>query len=214
LPSGNRRAAARGSGLRTVGGHPEPGGLATEQRQYTAGLLDAYLSTVTDLPAHGSYTPAVGLRLRNAHGAGGHDMGVGRLGDLAYQAAWRHDHTSAAGILNHALTRAQNPAARCSHCASPAPSPRGTNAAPYCAPSPQLRLTSVTPVPTARLVRMGVRRRYAVCQAVPTCTCLKALLLPGRVTEPRTGQQHTGWWRWWLRCVFVEGAGGARRQPR
>ncbi|PAZ11149.1 hypothetical protein CLM62_36935 [Streptomyces sp. SA15] len=33
--------------------------------------------------------------------------------NLAYQAAWRGDHTTAANILNYALTRAQNPAARC-----------------------------------------------------------------------------------------------------
>ncbi|MCF1512469.1 XRE family transcriptional regulator [Streptomyces glomeratus] len=51
--------------------------------------------------------------LHNAHAAGGHDMGAGLLGDLAYQAAWRRDHTTAANILNYALTRAQNPAARC-----------------------------------------------------------------------------------------------------
>lgn len=51
--------------------------------------------------------------LHNAYAAGDHDMGAGLLGDLAYQAAWRNDHTTAASILNHALTRAQNPAARC-----------------------------------------------------------------------------------------------------
>ena len=51
--------------------------------------------------------------LHNAHAAGDHDMGAGLLGDLAYQAAWRGDHTTAASILKHALTRAHNPAARC-----------------------------------------------------------------------------------------------------
>ncbi|MFI5979051.1 XRE family transcriptional regulator [Streptomyces sp. NPDC051452] len=51
--------------------------------------------------------------LHNAHAAGDRDMGAGLLGDLAYQAAWRHDHTTAASILNYALTRVQNPAARC-----------------------------------------------------------------------------------------------------
>ncbi|UXY24936.1 XRE family transcriptional regulator (plasmid) [Streptomyces cynarae] len=51
--------------------------------------------------------------LHNAYAAGDHDMGAGLLGDLAYQAAWRRDHTTAANILNCALTRAQNPAARC-----------------------------------------------------------------------------------------------------
>ncbi|WP_413754806.1 XRE family transcriptional regulator [Streptomyces sp. MMBL 11-3] len=51
--------------------------------------------------------------LHNAHAAHDHDMGAGLLGDLAYQAAWRGDHTTAADILHHALTRAHNPAARC-----------------------------------------------------------------------------------------------------
>ncbi|WP_406368757.1 XRE family transcriptional regulator [Streptomyces sp. NBC_00647] len=120
-------------------------GLATEQRQHTAILLDAYLATVTELIEHGRYSPATGKRLHalaaslsqtvawhrfdlgqhtpasqywvaglhNAHAAGDHDMGAGLLGDLAYQAAWRQDHTTAASILNHALTGAQNPAARC-----------------------------------------------------------------------------------------------------
>ncbi|MFD6286350.1 XRE family transcriptional regulator [Streptomyces sp. NPDC060205] len=120
-------------------------GLPTEQRQHTAALLDAHLSTVTDLLEHGRYSPALGLRLHtlaaslsqtvawhrfdlgqhtqasqnwvaglhNAHAAGDHDRGAGLLGDLAYQAAWRGDHTTAAGILHHALTRAHNPAARC-----------------------------------------------------------------------------------------------------
>ncbi len=120
-------------------------GLVTEQRQHTPVLLDAHLSTVTELLAHGRYTSTVGLRLHslaaslaqtvawhrfdlgshthasqywiaglhNAHAAGDHDMGAGLLGDLAYQAAWRRDHTTAASILDHALTRAHNPAARC-----------------------------------------------------------------------------------------------------
>ncbi|MEU9438936.1 tetratricopeptide repeat protein [Streptomyces sp. NPDC048252] len=51
--------------------------------------------------------------LHNAHAAGNHDMGSGLLSDLAYQAAWQGDHTTATHILDHALTRARNPAARC-----------------------------------------------------------------------------------------------------
>ncbi|MFG2425649.1 XRE family transcriptional regulator [Streptomyces sp. NPDC048448] len=118
--------------------------LPTEQRQHTSALLDAHLSTVTDLLEHGRYTPAVGLRLHalaaslaqtvawhrfdlghhtaasqywvaglhSAHAAADHDMGAGVLGDLAYQAAWRRDHATAAGILTRALTRARHPAAR------------------------------------------------------------------------------------------------------
>ncbi|MGR3875635.1 XRE family transcriptional regulator [Streptomyces graminifolii] len=51
--------------------------------------------------------------LHNAHAAGDDDTGAGLLGDLAYQAAWRGDHSTAAQVLQHALTRAENPAARC-----------------------------------------------------------------------------------------------------
>ncbi|UOB15349.1 hypothetical protein MQE23_42720 [Streptomyces sp. HP-A2021] len=118
---------------------------AAAQPQHTLTLLDAHLSTVTELLEHGRYTPALGLRLHtlaaslcqttawhrfdlgrhshasqhwiaglhNAHAAGDHDMGAGLLSDLAYQAAWRSDHTTAENILNYALARAQNPAARC-----------------------------------------------------------------------------------------------------
>lgn len=90
--------------------------------------------------------------LHNAHAAGDHDMGAGLLGDLAYRAAGRGDHTTATNILNHALTRAQNPAARClPNYASPAPSPHrapGANGAPCCAPTPRRRNTSTTPAPT------------------------------------------------------------------
>ncbi|MEU9662819.1 XRE family transcriptional regulator [Streptomyces chartreusis] len=119
--------------------------LATEQRQHTTTLLDALLSTVTDVLEHGRYTPTLGVRLHhlaatlsqtvawhsfdqgrhthasqtwiaglhNAHAAGDHDMGAGLLSDLAYQLAWRSDHTAATQILDHALTRATQPAARC-----------------------------------------------------------------------------------------------------
>lgn len=38
-------------------------GLATEQRQHTSTLLDAHLSTVTELLEHGRCTPTLGLRL-------------------------------------------------------------------------------------------------------------------------------------------------------
>ncbi|MEU1595142.1 hypothetical protein ABZ468_20260 [Streptomyces sp. NPDC005708] len=51
--------------------------------------------------------------LHNAHAAGDTDRGAGLLSDLAYQAAWRRDHASAASILTHALTRAHHPAVRC-----------------------------------------------------------------------------------------------------
>ncbi|CAL9327651.1 hypothetical protein [Streptomyces sp. enrichment culture] len=37
---------------------------------------------------------------------------AGLISDLAYQAAWRNDHTLAQDLLGHALTRARHPAAR------------------------------------------------------------------------------------------------------
>jgi hypothetical protein len=40
-------------------------------------------------------------------------MSAGLLSGLAHQAAWRRDHTSAASMLAHALTRADHPAVRC-----------------------------------------------------------------------------------------------------
>ncbi|MFC9683288.1 XRE family transcriptional regulator [Streptomyces sp. NPDC056948] len=95
-----------------------------EHGRYTAALglrlhtLAASLSQTVawhafDLSRHTHASQNWLAGLHNAHAAGDHDMGAGLLGDLAYQAAWRRDHTTAANILNHALARAQNPAARC-----------------------------------------------------------------------------------------------------
>jgi hypothetical protein len=118
--------------------------LATEQRQHTAPLLDAHLSTVTNLLAERQYTPAHARRLHalaaglsqtvawhrfdlglyteatrywvgglhSAHAVADHDMGAALLSDLAYQASWRRDPATAAGILERALTRAVHPAAQ------------------------------------------------------------------------------------------------------
>ncbi|MEU8543136.1 XRE family transcriptional regulator [Streptomyces sp. NPDC048717] len=64
---------------------------------------------------HGRHTAAGKLwiaGLHSAHATGDPDLGAAMLGDLAYQAAWRQDHTTAAGILRQALKRAQHPAAR------------------------------------------------------------------------------------------------------
>jgi len=117
---------------------------ATEQRQYTAPLIDALLTTVTDLIDEGRYTRPVKVRLHalaatlsqtvgwhrfdhgfhteasqywiaglhSAHARGDGDMGAALLGDLAYQASWRNDPHTAAGILERALSRTRHPAAR------------------------------------------------------------------------------------------------------
>ena len=138
-PVGEDFVALLENTTRYLAGHP------TEQRQLTDVLLEAHLTTVTELLEHGRYTPALGRRLHtlaanlsqtvawrsfdqgrhthasqswiaglhNARAAGDHDMGAGLLSDLAYQATWRSDHTTAARILHHALTRATHPAARC-----------------------------------------------------------------------------------------------------
>lgn len=64
---------------------------------------------------HGRHTQASKhwvAALHSTHAIGDHDMGAAMLGDLAYQAAWRNDHTTAVGILTHALTRTEHPAAQ------------------------------------------------------------------------------------------------------
>ncbi|WP_369780150.1 XRE family transcriptional regulator [Streptomyces sp. R33] len=64
---------------------------------------------------HGQHTAATKLwiaGLHSAHATNDPDLGAAMLGDLAYQAAWRKDHTTATGILQHALTRTEHPAAR------------------------------------------------------------------------------------------------------
>ncbi|MCX4499504.1 XRE family transcriptional regulator [Streptomyces sp. NBC_01728] len=117
---------------------------ATEQRQHTAPLIDALLTTVTDLIEGGRYNQPVKLRLHalaahlaqtvgwhrfdhglhaeasqywiaglhSAHTGSDRDMGAALLGDLAYQASWRDDPRTAAGILERALSGTRHPAAR------------------------------------------------------------------------------------------------------
>ncbi|WP_107393252.1 transcriptional regulator [Streptomyces agglomeratus] len=49
--------------------------------------------------------------LHNAHAGDDRDMGAALLSDLAYQASWRDDPATAAGILTKALRRTTHPAA-------------------------------------------------------------------------------------------------------
>ncbi|MFJ3921647.1 XRE family transcriptional regulator [Streptomyces sp. NPDC090022] len=49
--------------------------------------------------------------LHNAHAGNDRDMGAALLSDLAYQASWRDDPVTAAGILTKALSRTTHPAA-------------------------------------------------------------------------------------------------------
>ncbi|WP_327722158.1 XRE family transcriptional regulator [Streptomyces sp. NBC_00490] len=117
---------------------------ATEQRQHTAPLIDALLTTVTDLIDGSRYSQPVKVRLHalaaslsqtvgwhrfdhglhdeasqywiaglhSAHTGGDRDMGAALLGDLAYQASWRDDPPTAAGILERALSGTRHPAAQ------------------------------------------------------------------------------------------------------
>ncbi|MFI1700369.1 XRE family transcriptional regulator [Streptomyces bobili] len=117
---------------------------ATEQRQHTAPLVDALLTTVTDIIDGSRYNRPVKLRLHalaanlsqtvgwhrfdyglhaeasqywiaglhSAHTGGDRDMGAALLGDLAYQASWRDDPRTAAGILERALSGTRHPAAQ------------------------------------------------------------------------------------------------------
>ncbi|ALO99897.1 hypothetical protein SHL15_8976 [Streptomyces hygroscopicus subsp. limoneus] len=101
--------------------------------------------------------------LHNAHAAGDDDMGADLLGDLAYRAAWRGEHTTATNILNHALTALRTPPpAACP--TTPRPHPRRTGrpgrtarraARPHRGgETPQRRRHR-----PARLVRLGMRSR-------------------------------------------------------
>ncbi|MDQ1031470.1 transcriptional regulator with XRE-family HTH domain [Streptomyces umbrinus] len=117
---------------------------ATEQRQHTAPLIDALLTTTTNLIEGGRCNRPVKLRLHalaanlaqtvgwhrfdlglhaeasqywiaglhSAHTGGDRDMGAALLGDLAYQATWRDDPRTAAGILERALSGTRHPAAQ------------------------------------------------------------------------------------------------------
>ncbi|MFB6884194.1 XRE family transcriptional regulator [Streptomyces noursei] len=49
--------------------------------------------------------------LHSAHAGHDRDMGAALLGDLAYQASWRQDPRTAAGILKRALSRTTHPVA-------------------------------------------------------------------------------------------------------
>ncbi|UNZ22285.1 tetratricopeptide repeat protein [Streptomyces sp. 891-h] len=117
---------------------------ATEQRQFTAPVLNSCLQSVTDLIEHSRCAEPLRFRLHAlaarlaqtvawhrfdlgehdaaithwnaglhaARATSDHDMGAALLGDLAYQASWRGDPDTAAGLLEKALTRARHPAAQ------------------------------------------------------------------------------------------------------
>ncbi|KUN17613.1 transcriptional regulator [Streptomyces corchorusii] len=64
-----------------------------------------------DCGEHGAATRYWIAGLHNAHAGKDRDMGAALLSDLAYQASWRDDPATAAGILQKALNRTTHPAA-------------------------------------------------------------------------------------------------------
>ncbi|RLV09056.1 hypothetical protein CTZ27_06850 [Streptomyces griseocarneus] len=64
---------------------------------------------------HGQHAAAARFwhaAVHSAHTAGDRDLGAGVLSDLAYQALWLHDPSTAASVLDRALRRPLHPAAR------------------------------------------------------------------------------------------------------
>ncbi|MEW1700818.1 XRE family transcriptional regulator [Streptomyces sp. NPDC091278] len=93
-----------------------------EEQRYTRPLgvrlhkLAASLSQTVawirfDHGEHGAATRFWIAGLHNAHASNDRDMGAALLSDLAYQASWRDDPATAAGILTKALNRTTHPAA-------------------------------------------------------------------------------------------------------
>ncbi|KPC88277.1 transcriptional regulator [Streptomyces sp. NRRL F-6602] len=65
-----------------------------------------------DLGRHDDAITLWNAGLHAARATHDHDLGAAMLGDLAYQASWRDDPRTAAGILKKALTKARHPAAQ------------------------------------------------------------------------------------------------------
>ncbi|WP_405759594.1 XRE family transcriptional regulator [Streptomyces sp. NBC_00073] len=93
-----------------------------EEKRYTRPLgvrlhkLAASLSQTVawirfDHGQHGAASRYWIAGLHNAHASNDKDMGAALLSDLAYQASWRDDPTTAAGILAKALSRTTHPTA-------------------------------------------------------------------------------------------------------
>jgi transcriptional regulator with XRE-family HTH domain len=93
-----------------------------DERRFTSALetrlyrLAASLSQTVawirfDRGEHGAATRYWIAGLHNAHAGKDRDMGAALLSDLAYQASWREDPSTAAGILQKALHRTTHPAA-------------------------------------------------------------------------------------------------------
>ncbi|WP_226487570.1 helix-turn-helix domain-containing protein [Streptomyces parvulus] len=95
--------------LETGGHHP-----ATQQRLHTlaADLAHTLAWRHFDRGAHPHAARHWMAALHNTHAVSDTDRSAGLISDLAYQAAWRNDHTLAQDLLSHALTRARHPAAR------------------------------------------------------------------------------------------------------
>ncbi|MGW4518903.1 helix-turn-helix domain-containing protein [Streptomyces sp. NPDC004393] len=91
------------------GRHPQP--VALRLHALAAGLAQTVGWHRFDLGLHAEAAQYWIAGLHNAHTGGDRDMGAALLGDLAYQASWRDDPRTAAGILEKALSGTQHPVA-------------------------------------------------------------------------------------------------------
>ncbi|MEU9599823.1 helix-turn-helix transcriptional regulator [Streptomyces sp. NPDC048109] len=85
--------------------------LGARLHKLAASLSQAVAWIRFDHGQHGAASRYWIAGLHNAHTGNDRDMGAALLSDLAYQASWRDDPATAAGILTKALSRTTHPAA-------------------------------------------------------------------------------------------------------
>lgn len=88
-----------------------PRALGTRLHKLAAGLSQTVAWIRFDHGQHAAASRYWIAGLHNAHAGDDRDMGAALFSDLAYQASWRDDPTTAAGILKKALRRTTHPAA-------------------------------------------------------------------------------------------------------
>ncbi|MFD4790558.1 hypothetical protein ACFWN1_26600 [Streptomyces sp. NPDC058459] len=172
--------------------------LPTEQRQFTAALLDAHLTTVTDLIDTGRYTTAVGLRLHSLSSSLAQTVGWHRFDQGRHAAAGRFwhsalhsahaagDHDMGAGVLSDFAYQATwrgdpHTAVGILQRASPAP----------VTPQPAPCSTSVSPAPrrpsaTPQTVGAPWLPRKTTSTASPTTRCPPGVPGCRKPTSPST----------------------------
>ncbi|MGW1988332.1 XRE family transcriptional regulator [Streptomyces collinus] len=88
-----------------------PHALGVRLHKLAASLSQTVAWIRFDHGQHGAATRYWVAGLHSAHASTDRDMGAAFLSDLAYQASWLDDPTTAAGILTKALSRTTHPAA-------------------------------------------------------------------------------------------------------